>query len=179
VSLAVGPRGNLIWRLRNTESGRKMNESFQGDVLAEENESGKAWSLLLLFALVTPAVALSLAHRPEVVWVVVLLGTIALITCAMAWSGFQYRFLRDGVEVRTLGFRLKSIPKESIVNYEIKPWPFICGRGIRGIGSRRAYVWSNQVVHIKTTAGDVFLGHKQPAQIVRDLDLVTGGMKHS
>ena len=52
----------------------------------------------------------------------------------MAWSGFQYRFLRDGVEIRMLGFRLRSIPKQSIVSYSIEPWAFIRGYGIRGIG---------------------------------------------
>jgi len=59
---------------------------------------------------------------------------------AMAWSGFQYRFLRHGVEIRMLGFRLRSIPKQSIVSYSIEPWAFIRGYGIRGIGSTRAYV---------------------------------------
>ena len=92
----------------------------------------------------------------------------------MAWSGFQYRFLRHGVEIRTLGFRLRSIPKESIVSYSIEPWTFIRGYGIRGIGSTRAYVWCNKVVHIQTSKGEVFLGHSDPERIVRDLDLVTG-----
>jgi hypothetical protein len=151
-----------------------MNDSFRSDVLAEETESGRAWSVLLLLALLAPIVALSLAGRPEVLWIIILLGTVALVTCGMAWSGFQYRFLRQSIEVRTLGFRLKTIPRQSIVKYAIEPWPFIRGRGIRGMGSRRAYVWSNQVVHITTTAGDIYLGHNDPERIVRDLDRVTG-----
>ena len=73
-----------------------------------------------------------------------------------------------------LGFRLRSIPKQSILSYSIEPWSLIRGYGIRGIGNRRAYVWCNQVVHIKTTNGDIFLGHNDPARIVRDLDMVTG-----
>jgi hypothetical protein len=92
----------------------------------------------------------------------------------MAWSGFQYRFLRRGVEIRTLGFRLRSIPKEAIVSYSIEPWTLSRGSGIRGMGSRRAYVWGNKVVHIKTSKGEIFLGHSDPERIVRDLDLVTG-----
>ena len=43
------------------------------------------------------------------------------------------------------------------------------GYGIRGIGNTRAYVWGNKVVHIKTSNGDVFLGHSDPDRIVRDL----------
>jgi hypothetical protein len=103
-----------------------------------------------------------------------LVGLVALGVSAMVWSGFQYRFLRHGVEVRMLGFRLRSIPKQSIVGYSIEPWAFARGYGIRGIGSTRAYVWTNQVVHIRTTNGEIYLGHDDPQKIVRDLDMVTG-----
>jgi hypothetical protein len=44
------------------------------------------------------------------------------------------------------------------------------GYGIRGIGNTRAYVWGNKVVHISTQNGEVFLGHNDPARLVRDLD---------
>ncbi len=47
------------------------------------------------------------------------------------------------------------------------------GYGIRGIGDRRAYVWGNRGVRIKTSEGEVFLGHSEPEKIVRDLDLIT------
>jgi hypothetical protein len=92
----------------------------------------------------------------------------------MAWSGFQYRFLQNAVEIRLLGFRLRSIPRESIVSYSIEPWAFVRGYGIRGIGRTRAYVWGNKVVHIRTTSGEIFLGHGDPERIVRDLNMVTG-----
>jgi hypothetical protein len=92
----------------------------------------------------------------------------------MVLSGFQYRFLLDGVEIRTLGIRLRSIPKQSILSYSIEPWALARGYGIRGIGSTRAYVWGNKVVHIKTTNGEVFLGHSDPERIIRDLDQMTG-----
>jgi hypothetical protein len=48
------------------------------------------------------------------------------------------------------------------------------GYGIRGIGNTRAYVWGNRVVHITTLEGEVFLGHNDPARIVRDLDMLRG-----
>jgi hypothetical protein len=153
-----------------------MSHAFQDDVLAEETHTGRVWTLPLLFALIGPAISLSQprTRTTVVVGAALFVGLIALGVGAMAWSGFQYRFLRHGVEIRMLGFRLRSIPKQSIVGYSIEPWAFIRGYGIRGIGSTRAYVWCNQVVHIKTSNGDIFLGHSDPARIVRDLDMVTG-----
>ena len=44
--------------------------------------------------------------------------------------------------------------------------------GIRGIGDKRAYVWGNRGVRIKTTEGEVFWGHDDPERIVRDLDAI-------
>jgi hypothetical protein len=72
------------------------------------------------------------------------------------------------------GFRLRSIPKQSIVSYSIEPWSLVRGYGIRGIGGTRAFVWCNKVVHIKTTNGDTYLGHSDPERIMRDLNMVTG-----
>jgi hypothetical protein len=155
-----------------------MSDAFQNDVrddvLAEETHSGRLWSLIAVLALIGPAIALSQARTSVVLWPAILVGLVGLGVFAMAWSGFQYRFLRHGLEIRMLGFRLRSIPKQSIVSYSIEPWAFIRGYGIRGIGSTRAYVWCNQVVHIRTTNGEIFLGHNDPERIVRDLDMVTG-----
>ena len=151
-----------------------MSDAFQGDVLAEETHCGRAWSLIILLALIGPMIGVALAPSTVGGWAVALVGVIAIGTFAMSWSGFQYRFLRQGVEVRMLGFRLRSIPRQSIVSYSIEPWAFIRGYGIRGIGSSRAYVWCNKVVHIKTSNGEIFLGHNDPERIVCDLNLVTG-----
>ena len=151
-----------------------MSDTFQSDVLAEETHSGRAWSLIILLALIGPMVGVALVPSTAGRWAVALVGVIAIGTFAMAWSGFQYRFLRHGVEVWMLGFRLRSIPKQSIVSYSIEPWAFIRGYGIRGIGSSQAYVWCNHVVHIKTSNGEIFLGHNDPERIVCDLNLVTG-----
>ncbi len=151
-----------------------MNDAFQGDVLAEETHSGRAWSLIILLAMIGPMIGVALVPSTAGRWAVALVGVIAIGTFAMSWSGFKYRFLRHGVEIRMLGFRLRSIPKQSIVSYSIEPWAFVRGYGIRGIGSTRAYVWGNQVVHIKTSNGEIFLGHNDPQRIVRDLDMVTG-----
>ena len=153
-----------------------MGDAFQDDVLAEEEHTGRVWILPLLLALIGPAISLSQlrTRTTVVVWAAVFAGLVALGVGTMVWSGFQYRFLRHGVEVRMLGFRLRSIPRQSIVSYSIEPWAFIRGYGIRGIGSSRAYVWCNKVVHIKTSNGEIFLGHNDPERIVCDLNLVTG-----
>ena len=151
-----------------------MSEAFEGDVLAEETHSGRAWSLIILLAMIGPVIGVMLAPTGAGRWAVILVGLVGIYAWAMAWSGFQYRFLRDSVEIRMLGFRLRSIPKQSIVSYSIEPWALIRGYGIRGLGRTRAYVWCNKVVHIKTSNGEVFLGHSDPERIVHDLDMVTG-----
>jgi hypothetical protein len=149
-----------------------MSDAFQNDLLVEETHSGRAWSLIILLALIGPMIGVALVPSTVGRWAVALIGVIAIGTFAMSWSGFQYRFLRHGVEIRMLGFRLRSIPKQSIVSYSIEPWAFIRGYGIRGIGNSQAYVWCNQVVHITTSNGEIFLGHNDPQRIVRDLNMV-------
>ena len=148
--------------------------TLSDDVLAEETHSGRWLSFMILPALLGPAISVALFPTSPARFALGVVGVIGVGALAMAWSGFQYRFLKQGVEIRTLGFRLRSIPKQTIVSYSIEPWTFIRGYGIRGLGSTRAYVWGNKVVHIRLTNGEVFLGHKDPERIVRDLDRVTG-----
>jgi hypothetical protein len=149
-----------------------MTDAFPVEVLAEETHTGRGWVLILLVALVGPAISLTMVRTTVVVWAAALVGAIALGAGAMAWSGFKYRFLQHGVEIRMLGFHLRSIPRQSIVSYAIEPWAFVRGYGIRGVGKTRAYVWGNKVVHIKMTNGDIYLGHKDPRRVVDDLDRV-------
>ncbi len=144
------------------------------DFLAEETQSGGRMALLILLAILGPAVAGSLVPMPALRFSMGLVVLIGLVTSAGAWSGFQYRFLREGVEIRTLGIRLRSIPKQQIQSYAAESWSLMRGYGIRGVGKSRAYVWGNKVVHIKTSSGDIFLGHNDPERIVRDLDRVIG-----
>ena len=92
---------------------------------------------------------------------------------AMAWDGFHYLFSPSGVEIRTLGFRLRSIPANQIESYSVDRWSTVGGYGIRGVGDKRAYVWSKTGVRIKTADGEVFLGHNEPGRIIHDLDTMT------
>jgi Domain of unknown function (DUF1648) len=146
----------------------------ENDLLAEETHSGRAFIFLFLPLVVVPAIIAALVRVPALRLAMALVGLIGFATVALAWSGFQYRFLRGGVEIRALGFRLRSIPRQQIQSYAAESWNALRGYGIRGVGNMRAYVWGNKVVHIKTSNGEVFLGHGDPERIVRDLDMVTG-----
>jgi hypothetical protein len=143
------------------------------DVIAEESHGSRAWSLLfvaLLFAQFAAAIAIPV---PSVRIASTLLGLLLAAIAIHIWTGFQYRFSHAGVEVRTLGVRLRSIPRDEIKQYAVESWNPLRGYGIRGIGNRRAYVWCNQGVRIETMEGEVFLGHNEPERIVRDLDSIT------
>jgi len=148
----------------------------QGTVLAEEIHTGRFWAVIILLA-ATAAIISVAQHPPAAAPARLALGGAAILCLggfAMAWAGFRYRFLSDALEIRTLGFRLRSIPKSAILSYAVEPWTFIRGYGIRGLGSRRAYVWGNEVVHIQMSNGDVYLGHNEPERVVRDLDKMMG-----
>ena len=143
------------------------------NVLAIERHASPAMALVLGVA--SLAMIAVIAAIP-VAAVRLALGTAALLmlaSAALAWDGFRYLFSSSGVEIRTLGFRLRSIPAADVKSYAIDRWKTIGGYGIRGVGDKRAYVWGNRGVLIKTMEGEVFLGHDSPDQIIRDLDLVT------
>jgi len=142
-------------------------------VIAEEVHAGRVWTLIFLVPLVievavlvaVPIIALRLAMGLAIV--------LFLLIAAATWDGFHYIFTPAGLEIRTLEFRLRSIPAVQIKSYAVQRWNPLGGYGIRGLGNRRAYVWGNNGVLIKTTDGEVFLGHEDPERIVRDLDLLT------
>jgi hypothetical protein len=142
------------------------------DLLVEETHSGGKVTLLLLPAVAGPLIAAAVVTVPAVRVGMAIVALVGVATIAAAWSGFQYRFLRHGIEIRALGFRLRSVPRTQIQSYAVESWSPVRGYGIRGVGNTRAYVWGNKVVRIKTSNGDVVLGHSDPPRIVRDLDLV-------
>jgi hypothetical protein len=156
------------------ESNRPQNELRANDLLAEETHASRIWCLLIAPAFIMPVISVFFYATTPAMIALLFVAVIGLGALALTWSGFQYRFLRNAVEIRTLGYTLRTIPKEQIMSYSIESWSLPRGYGIRGIGSTRAYVWGNKVVHIKTTNGDVYLGHNDPQRIVRDLDRVMG-----
>jgi len=148
----------------------------QAAVFAEEVHAAPLLGMLMilggaaiLFAVPTCAF---LGHVKGPRIAAALICLLLLLSGMLAWRGFRYSFTDRGVEIRTLGYRLRSIPVGQIQQYAIKPWSFWRGYGIRGVGDLRGYVWGNTGVQIKTTQGLVFLGHDQPEKIVRDLDMI-------
>jgi hypothetical protein len=139
-----------------------------GQVLAEETHDAKGFSVLFLtLAAIEFALAVSI---PGVRVAMSLIGTLFLLIAAHTWDGFHYHFTPAGLEISTLGLRLRSIPQSQIAKYRPEKWMALRGYGIRGVGNTRAYVWGNNVVHITTLEGEVFLGTNDPARTVRDLD---------
>ena len=148
-----------------------------GRVYATETHGSLLWALVCGAPLL---VLIPVAASAPVAGLKFALGLAALIgiwAAAMAAFGFQYRFTSAGVDIRTLGFRLRSIAASDIRSYAEADWPFWNGRGIRGLGNRRAYVWGNRGVRIQTNTGEVFLGHNEPRRIIRDLDRVAQSRK--
>ena len=153
--------------------GAKRGEDLpSGPVLAEEVHASPLWGLILgipaAIELVIVAVSRNIGLR-----IGMGLGAAVLFLAAiLAWSGFQYIFSNAGLEIRTFGFRLQSIPADQIREYAADHWSVRGGYGIRGMGDCRAYVWSNTGVRIKTRTGQVFLGHRDPERIIHDLDVL-------
>jgi hypothetical protein len=142
----------------------------EGQTLAEQSHGSKAFAALFLaLAAIEFSIAFSIP-APGVRIGMGLLGVFFLLIAAHTWSGFRYRFTPAGLEISTLGLRLRSIPQSQIAKYRPEKWMALRGYGIRGIGNTRAYVWGNDVVHITTLEGEVFLGTNDPARLVRDLD---------
>lgn len=151
----------------------KRGAAFEsGEILAEEVHSGRKLTLLFLVPPVILAPVFLAIPLPTVRLATSILAVIMLAAFAMAWDGFHYYFTPQGVEIRTLGFRLKSIPLLQIKNYEIQSWSPIRGYGIRGVGNCKAYVWGNNGVRLDLFDGSVFLGHSDPQRIVHDLNVI-------
>jgi len=151
--------------------GSKRGASLpDAGVIAEESHGSRAWSLLFIALLLAQFAAAIAIPAPPVRVGSALLCLLFAVIAVHIWTGFQYVFTSAGVEICTLGFRLRSIPRGDIKQYAVQSWNPLRGYGIRGIGNRRAYVWCNKGVRIQTTEGEVFLGHSEPERIIRDLD---------
>jgi hypothetical protein len=142
------------------------------DVIAEEIHAGRAWSPLFLLPLAVAVPTLFAAPNLGARLAAAAFSLVFILAFGMAWDGFHYAFTRHGVEIRTLGLRLKSIPLLQIKQYEVSDWRLAGGYGIRGVGNRKAYVWGNHGVRVELYDGQVFLGHSDPQRIVHDLDAI-------
>jgi len=143
------------------------------DWIAQETHASPLFAAATVLPLFFVLWTLSNAPPGSVRLVMASMCIIFVVMAAFAGSGFRYYFGPAGVEVRTLGCRLRSIPAAQITSYAVENWSLLRGYGIRGVGRTRAYVWGNKVVHIKMPQGEVFLGHNEPERIMRDLDMIT------
>jgi hypothetical protein len=157
---------------------RRGTELPARTVLADETHASAAFAAILGLPTVAFALLITKIPIPSLKIVLGLGMLLMLLGAGMAASGFHYVFSPAGVEIRTLGFRLRSIPAYAIKSYAIDSWNGLGGYGIRGIGPRRAYVWGNRGVRIKTSEGEVFLGHDNPQTIVRDLERIRNHQGH-
>ena len=140
--------------------------------LAEESHGSRAFAVLfLVIGVIELAAAYAIPLRGARIGIA-LSSALFLLIAAHTWTGFHYRFTPAGLEISTLGWRLRSIPHAQIARYQAENWMALRGYGIRGVGKTRAYVWGNDVVHITTLDGEVFLGTNDPARTVRDLDMM-------
>ena len=170
LSVGIGAAVIVVILALATQRGRELPTIT---VIASERHSSPVFAAILSVAALgilaittwTPTLGLRIAMS---IAVLLILGA-----TAMAWDGFHYLFSPSGVEIRTLGFRLRSIPVNEIQSYSLDHWNVAGGYGIRGVGDKRAYVWGNTGVRIKATEGETFLGHKEPGRIIHDLDLIT------
>ncbi len=146
-------------------------------VEAEEVHGSPFWASVFTLLTAVELGVIAVIPLNGLRWVMALPVVLLLGAAALAWGGFHYRFTGHGVEISTLGFRLRSIPLQNIKAYAVAPWSPMGGYGIRGIGERRAYVWANTGVRIMLSDGEVFLGHREPERIMNDLNLVRQNQK--
>jgi hypothetical protein len=146
-------------------------------VAAEEVHGSLLWASVFTVLTAVEIGVIAVIPLSGLRWVMALPALLLLGAAALAWSGFHYRFTAHGVEISTLGFRLRSIPLENIRAYAVAPWNPMGGYGIRGIGERRAYVWGNTGVRLMLADGEVFLGHREPEKIMQDLNSIRQNQK--
>ncbi len=146
-------------------------------VAAEEVHGSLLWASVFTVLTAIEVGVIAVIPLSGLRWVMALPALLLLGAAALAWSGFHYLFTGHGVEISTLGFRLRSIPLENIRAYAVAPWNPMGGYGIRGIGERRAYVWGNTGVRLMLADGEVFLGHREPEKIMQDLNSIRQNQK--
>jgi hypothetical protein len=147
-------------------------------LISEETHASRRIALVFLLPAAAMVVSAVVVPIPGVKASLAAAALVMFGCSAMAWDGFHYLFTAAGLDICTLGFRLRSIPAAEIQSYFVDRWNALGGYGIRGLGNRRAYVWGNRGVRIKTSLGEVFLGHSEPQKIARDLDFVTNHQAH-
>jgi hypothetical protein len=177
LSFAIGI--DWRWWLSSRRKQALAQHTGVARVIAEESHGSPLMAAVIALAGVGVLVAVILVDRVAPAMILVILFvtlTAVLLSACWAWRGFTYRFTTAAVDVLTLGFRLRRIPLSEIRDFSaerVNPLTDFGGWGIKGYGSDTAYIWGGRTaLHIKTSTGDVYLGHKDPDRLVRDLEMV-------
>jgi hypothetical protein len=103
--------------------GSKRGASLNaGEIVAEEVHAAPLWAALFLVPLVAELAPIVVVPNAGLRFGLALLALLMVVVVGGTWSGFHYVFSRSGVEIRTLGFRLRSIPVEKIRTYAVDRW---------------------------------------------------------
>lgn len=191
VTLAISIDGRWWLSGGRREAARQMVHPAQAKIgiergtisaqlITEQRHGSRGFALLfVLTAAGMAALVFALPSHGRPAFVLPLVGGIVALILASAlwaWRGFVYRFTTQGIEVRALGFRLRSIPVSQITEFRaqrVNPLTDFGGWGIKGFGSDTAYIWGgHKALHIRTNRGDVYLGHNDPDRLVRDLEAI-------
>jgi hypothetical protein len=141
-----------------------------GRLLAEEVHSDRRWLLLLIPAAGLMSLRAATVHEWPVPIGLLIAALALILVSGMIWDGFHYRFTTSGLEVRSLGIRLRWVPLPEIKEYRVEEHEF-CGYGWRMAPGRQWFIWSgHRGVKVRTWNGDLYLGHARPERLVRDLD---------
>lgn len=176
LAFAIG----IDWRWWLSRQRREAARSAKpAQVVAEEQHGSAVFAgvffggAVLLLLLAVPA------HNDRGYWPVIglIVGAVALVLSGFwALRGFTYRFTTAGVEIRTLGIRLRRIPLSQITEYDVQrcnPLTDFGGWGVKGFGNETAYIWGGHTgLRIKTASGDVYLGHREPQRLLNDLNRI-------
>ncbi len=175
--LAVG----VDWRWWLSKSRREAARQIRSARIVTEQRHGSTTVavIFVVIALVTMALIMVAPSKDRPGFVFPLVGAVAVLmvlSAVWAWRGFVYRFTTQGVEIRALGIRLRSIPLSEIKEFRSErcnPLTDFGGWGVKGFGTDTAYIWGgHKALHIRTYSGDVYLGFNDPDRLVRDLEAI-------
>jgi len=175
---AVGPTHSAAEQFGAREGHHEMvgPEIAAPERVVAEERHGSGRAAIGMLALGAGVMALVMLVPPHFVAIPVVLMVVIGLSALWAWRGFDYRFTTAAVEIRTFGIRLRRIPLLEIKEFnaeEVHPLTDFGGWGIKGFGSDTAYIWGGHTaLHIKTYQGDVYLGHRDPERLGRDMEMV-------
>lgn len=149
-------------------------ETRQDGALAEEVHRGAGGLLLFSWIGGVPYCIVMFSESSVLRFLACGLWAVMIVVGIAAEIGYRYRFTPAGLEVSTLGIRLKFIPHEKIIHYETARWMPSDGRNLPFLPSQRCFSWGGRGLRISTVDGSVYLGHKWPEKIVAELNRIKG-----